>query len=194
RGTRSHRRREVLFRSSRLQAPALERALLLYGMRRQLFRAGKDPPSRQSEQSRRRCPPSCLYGGGVGIRSGARNHAGARRRTRQIFRRGAHHVPRSARLFPRPRWQRDRDHRSLQEIASYPTRRGDGGRREPGRMTMPKWWVRPVVWVGCILVAVLTSGTGNAEYRGGTIKIGVLNDQSGLYADIAGTASVWMAR
>src|SRR4030095_14560552 len=36
--------------------------------------------------------------------------------------------------------------------------------------------------------------TGNAEYRGGTIKIGVLNDQSGLYADIAGTASVWMAR
>src|SRR5205807_725924 len=37
-------------------------------------------------------------------------------------------------------------------------------------------------------------GIGNAQYRGGTIKIGVLNDQSGLYADIAGTASVWMAR
>src|SRR5262245_22626492 len=35
----------------------------------------------------------------------------------KIFRGGAHHVPRPARLFPRPRWQRDRDHRSLQEIA-----------------------------------------------------------------------------
>src|SRR5215471_10130822 len=61
-------------------------------------------------------------------------------------------------------------------------------------MTMRKWWARPFVWAGCVLAAVLNPGTGNAEYRGGTIKIGVLNDQSGLYADIAGTASVWMAR
>src|SRR5262245_55701773 len=42
--------------------------------------------------------------------------------------------------------------------------------------------------------AALNPSLGHAEYRGGTIKIGVLNDQSGLYADIAGTASVWMAR
>ena len=49
-------------------------------------------------------------------------------------------------------------------------------------------------WFGLVLAAGTSSGTGNAEYRGGTIKIGVLNDQSGLYADIAGTASVWMAR
>ena len=38
------------------------------------------------------------------------------------------------------------------------------------------------------------SDTAHADYRGGPIKIGVLNDQSGLYADIAGTASIWMAR
>src|SRR6266516_160983 len=61
-------------------------------------------------------------------------------------------------------------------------------------MTMRKWWSRPLVWAGCVLAAALNPGTGNAEYRGGTIKMGVLNDQSGLYADIAGTASVWMAR
>jgi branched-chain amino acid transport system substrate-binding protein len=61
-------------------------------------------------------------------------------------------------------------------------------------MTMRKWWARPLVWAGCVLAAALNPGAGHAEYRGGTIKIGVLNDQSGLYADIAGTASVWMAR
>jgi branched-chain amino acid transport system substrate-binding protein len=61
-------------------------------------------------------------------------------------------------------------------------------------MTMRKGWPRSLVLAGCVLAAVLTPGIGNAQYRGGTIKIGVLNDQSGLYADIAGTASVWMAR
>ena len=60
---------------------------------------------------------------------------------------------------------------------------------------MRKWRTRPlIVWASLVLTATLNPGTGNAEYRGGTIKIGVLNDQSGLYADIAGTASVWMAR
>jgi hypothetical protein len=39
-----------------------------------------------------------------------------------------------------------------------------------------------------------SAGAVHAEYRGGSIRIGVLNDQSGLYADIAGTASVWVAR
>ena len=53
---------------------------------------------------------------------------------------------------------------------------------------MCKWWARPLVWLGLVLAAALIPGTGNAEYRGGTIKIGVLNDQSGVYADIAGTA------
>ena len=59
---------------------------------------------------------------------------------------------------------------------------------------MRKWWPRSLVLAGCVLAAALIPGIGNAQYRGGTIKIGVLNDQSGLYADIAGTASVWMAR
>src|SRR5262249_52024357 len=56
-----------------------------------------------------------------------------------------------------------------------------------------KWWPRSLVLAG-VLAAVLTPGTGKAEYRGGTIQIRVLNDQSGLHADIAGTSSVWMAR
>jgi branched-chain amino acid transport system substrate-binding protein len=55
---------------------------------------------------------------------------------------------------------------------------------------MRKWWA-------CLGIA-LAIGAGTdaayAEYRGGPIKIGVLNDQSGLYSDIAGTGSVWTAR
>jgi hypothetical protein len=34
-------------------------------------------------------------------------------------------------------------------------------------------------------VAALSASVGHAEYSGGRIKIGVLNDQSNLYADIA---------
>jgi Periplasmic binding protein len=56
---------------------------------------------------------------------------------------------------------------------------------------MRKWWW---AWLGIILVAGPGAGAVHAEYRGGTIRIGVLNDQSGLYADIAGTGSVWIAR
>jgi branched-chain amino acid transport system substrate-binding protein len=55
---------------------------------------------------------------------------------------------------------------------------------------MRKWWA----WLGIILAAGPGAGAVHAEYRGGTIRIGVLNDQSGLYADIAGTGSVWVAR
>ena len=51
-------------------------------------------------------------------------------------------------------------------------------------------------WCGCLVAMLLglMAGPTNAEYRGGPIKIGVLNDQSGLYADIAGTGSVWAAK
>lgn len=61
---------------------------------------------------------------------------------------------------------------------------------------MHKWWARPIiaVWIGFVLASGLNPVTSIANYRGGTIKIGVLNDQSGLYADIAGTGSIWMAR
>ena len=40
----------------------------------------------------------------------------------------------------------------------------------------------------------LIGGAAAAQYTDGVIKIGVLNDQSGLYADIAGQGSVWAAR
>lgn len=40
----------------------------------------------------------------------------------------------------------------------------------------------------------LLAGAASAQYSDGVIKIGVMNDQSGLYADIAGPGSVWAAR
>jgi branched-chain amino acid transport system substrate-binding protein len=44
--------------------------------------------------------------------------------------------------------------------------------------------------------AALCTGAGAAlaEYTDGTIKIGVMNDQSGLYSDLSGQGSVWAAR
>jgi branched-chain amino acid transport system substrate-binding protein len=65
---------------------------------------------------------------------------------------------------------------------------------------MRKWWARlditrlGIIWLGVALAVSVGSSVVHADYRGGPIKIGVLNDQSGLYADIAGTASIWMAR
>jgi branched-chain amino acid transport system substrate-binding protein len=44
-------------------------------------------------------------------------------------------------------------------------------------------------------VAMCTGvGSAQAQYSDGTIKIGVMNDQSGLYADLSGPGSVWAAR
>jgi branched-chain amino acid transport system substrate-binding protein len=45
-----------------------------------------------------------------------------------------------------------------------------------------------------ILAGVLVSGTAQAQYTDGTIKIGVMNDMSGLYADLTGPGSVVAAR
>lgn len=42
--------------------------------------------------------------------------------------------------------------------------------------------------------AVLAAGAANAQMSDGVIKIGVMNDQSGLYADIAGPGSTWAAK
>ena len=42
--------------------------------------------------------------------------------------------------------------------------------------------------------AMLFAGTASAQYSDGVIKIGVMNDMSGLYADITGQGSVWAAR
>jgi branched-chain amino acid transport system substrate-binding protein len=46
----------------------------------------------------------------------------------------------------------------------------------------------PLAWL------VASSLPADAQYQGGPIKIGVLNDQSGLYSDIAGPGSVWAAK
>ncbi|HYF59872.1 MAG TPA: ABC transporter substrate-binding protein [Burkholderiaceae bacterium] len=40
----------------------------------------------------------------------------------------------------------------------------------------------------------LAAGSASAQITDGVIKIGVVNDMSGLYADITGTGSVWAAR
>lgn len=44
--------------------------------------------------------------------------------------------------------------------------------------------------------AALCTGAGlaQAQYSDGTIKIGVMNDQSGLYSDLSGQGSVWSAK
>ncbi|HEX2653503.1 MAG TPA: ABC transporter substrate-binding protein, partial [Xanthobacteraceae bacterium] len=38
------------------------------------------------------------------------------------------------------------------------------------------------------------SGAAHAEISDGVVKIGVLNDMSGLYADLSGKGSVWAAQ
>ena len=46
----------------------------------------------------------------------------------------------------------------------------------------------------CAGALALLSGTAHAEISGNAIKIGVMNDQSGLYADLAGQGSVEAAK
>ncbi|HEX6958216.1 MAG TPA: ABC transporter substrate-binding protein [Ferrovibrio sp.] len=41
---------------------------------------------------------------------------------------------------------------------------------------------------------MLAAGTAHAQYSDGVIKIGVLNDQSGLYADVSGPGGTWAAK
>jgi branched-chain amino acid transport system substrate-binding protein len=51
------------------------------------------------------------------------------------------------------------------------------------------------LWGAAAAVAFGLSATGaQAQYGDGTIKIGVLNDRSGIYADLSGQGSVWAAR
>ncbi len=47
-----------------------------------------------------------------------------------------------------------------------------------------------------LAAAALCAGVGmaQAQYSDGVIKIGVMNDQSGLYADLTGQGSVWAAK
>jgi len=48
--------------------------------------------------------------------------------------------------------------------------------------------------VGLLAACLLSAGAAHADYTGGVVKIGVLNDQSGLYSDISGQGSVIAAR
>ncbi|PJI38005.1 ABC transporter substrate-binding protein [Ferrovibrio sp.] len=41
---------------------------------------------------------------------------------------------------------------------------------------------------------LLAAGSAHAQYTNGTIKIGVMNDQSGLYADVSGPGGTWAAK
>ena len=50
-----------------------------------------------------------------------------------------------------------------------------------------------VVW-SIALALVLTASAAMAQFSGNVVKIGVLNDQSSLYADITGQGSVLAAR
>ena len=44
------------------------------------------------------------------------------------------------------------------------------------------------------LLAVVCATPALAQFSDGTVKIGVMNDQSGLYSDLSGQGSVWAAR
>jgi branched-chain amino acid transport system substrate-binding protein len=47
---------------------------------------------------------------------------------------------------------------------------------------------------GLLAAGLLLAGAAHAQYTDGVVKIGVMNDQSGLYADITGQGSVIAAR
>ena len=54
-----------------------------------------------------------------------------------------------------------------------------------------RWSLRLLAAAAALAAA---TGMAQAQYSDGTIKIGVMNDQSGLYADLSGQGSVWAAR
>jgi len=54
---------------------------------------------------------------------------------------------------------------------------------------------RPLFAKAALAAAIaLGSASASAQYTDGVIKLGVINDMSGLYADIAGPGSLWAAR
>jgi branched-chain amino acid transport system substrate-binding protein len=54
-----------------------------------------------------------------------------------------------------------------------------------------RWSVRAL---GTAAALCIGAGVAQAQYSDGAIKIGVMNDQSGLYSDLSGQGSVWSAR
>lgn len=58
-------------------------------------------------------------------------------------------------------------------------------------------WGNAIKWLGLAAAASCLLGTAHAApeaFSGDVVKIGILNDQSGLYADLAGQGSVEAAR
>jgi branched-chain amino acid transport system substrate-binding protein len=51
-----------------------------------------------------------------------------------------------------------------------------------------------LVVTATVLALCMGASAAQAQYSDGTIKIGVLNDRSGTYADLSGQGSVWAAR
>ena len=47
---------------------------------------------------------------------------------------------------------------------------------------------------GTLSLLAITAGSALAQYKGDPIKLGVMNDMSGVYADISGKGSVWAAQ
>ncbi|GLR77777.1 ABC transporter substrate-binding protein (plasmid) [Azospirillum oryzae] len=48
--------------------------------------------------------------------------------------------------------------------------------------------------IGLCVGALLSLGTAHAEITDGVVRIGVLNDQSGIYAGLSGPGSIWAAK
>ena len=45
-----------------------------------------------------------------------------------------------------------------------------------------------------VLTALMATQAAQAQITEGVVRIGVLNDQSGVYADLSGPGSIWAAR
>ena len=48
--------------------------------------------------------------------------------------------------------------------------------------------------LAAVALCAIAAGSAHAEMSGGTVKIGVMNDMSGLYADLSGQGSVIAAQ
>src|SRR5438445_7069906 len=57
-----------------------------------------------------------------------------------------------------------------------------------------RWYMMRLSRLAIIAAALMISAAAQAQISGDTVKIGILNDMSGLYADISGQGSVEAAR
>src|SRR5437763_13733337 len=57
-----------------------------------------------------------------------------------------------------------------------------------------RWYMMRLSRLAIIAAALMISAAAQAQISGDTVKIGILNDMSGLYADLGGQGSVEAAR